>query len=193
MTSYPLPGEIRDDEQAERRRGMIWLWLAVIAVLVAGLITLIARLNGCQGDTCGVDAAGTASASGGSQSVQSTSPHGAGSAAVSIAVSGSERGSLAPGATRPIAVSIVNTGGKPARVTSANVSVGNPSKACTAAASIRVTRYDASLPGALTYDLAPGATVTIPLTISMRDLRTNQNACKNASFPLTFHATAQQG
>jgi hypothetical protein len=192
MTSYTLPAERPDDDE-DRRRGLVWLWFAVTVVLVAGLVVLIARLNGCHADTCGVNATGTASGSGGSQSVQSTSPHGAGASTVSIAVSGSEHGGLTPGATRPMTVSIVNIGNKPARVTSASVSVGDPSQSCSAASSIRVTWYDASAPGALSYDLAPGAGVKIPLTISMRDLPTNQNACKNASFPLTFHATAQQG
>lgn len=192
MTSNTMPAERRDDD-VERRRGLVWLWVAVIVVFIAGLIVLVARLNGCAADTCGVDATGMPSGSGGSQSVQSTSPHSAGTAAVSIAVSGSEHGGLAPGATRPVTVSIVNTGRKSAHITSAGVSVSDPSKACSASSSIRVTRYDAASPGAVSYDLAPGAAVKIPLTITMLDLPSNQNACKNASFPLTFHATAQQG
>jgi hypothetical protein len=199
MTSYSLPGNTRDDEDERRRRGLIWLWIAIIVVLLAGVVALIARVSGCAGETCGAGAGvGTHTVGGngsptGSQSSQSTSPHGAAASSVSIQVSGSERGGLAPGMSSPVVVSIANTGDAPARITSAGVSVGDASKACPASASIRVTRYEAAATGAITYEVAPGSAVRIPLTISMLDLATNQNACKNARFPLTFHATAQQG
>lgn len=203
MTSYTLPESAHDDEDERRRRGLIWLWFSIIVVLLAGLIALITRLNGCRGETCGSSAQGATSAGGGSfnggsnanssSSAQSENSPGAGASSVSIRVSGSEQGGLAPGMTSPMVVSISNTGGQPARITSAGVAVGDASQSCTAANSIRVTHYDAATPGALSYDVAPGATVHIPLTISMLDLPTNQNACKNARFPLTFHATAKQG
>jgi hypothetical protein len=195
MTSYALPEQLRDDDDDRRRRGLIWLWFAILVVLLAGLLTVIERLNGCGETTCGAssNSADGGSRTGDSQTVHSTTPQGASSSAVSINVTGSANGGLAPGATRPMVVSITNKGSKPARITTAGVSVGDASKTCSAASTIRVTTYSASAPGAASYDVAPGAAVRIPLTITMLDLPTNQNACKNALFPLTFYATAQQG
>ncbi|HVY11915.1 MAG TPA: hypothetical protein VHB18_17390 [Mycobacteriales bacterium] len=192
MTDHPLGTASTDDESERRRRGLLWLWLAVVAVLVAGLFTAIHGLNGSprafSGQPSGGGGSGSATASG-----QSTSPVGAQSRPVSIQVSGSQRGGLAPGVTSPVVVRVSNTGDKPARVTSARVLVGDASASCTAAESIRATKYNASALGAERYDVAPGQSIKIPLAISMLDLPSNQNACKNARFPLTFQATAQQG
>ncbi|HVW81275.1 MAG TPA: hypothetical protein VHB69_10100 [Mycobacteriales bacterium] len=186
MTDHPIPRSDTDD--ATRRRGLLWLWLAVVAVLLAGLVAAIVRLNGCGQTTCG---AGAANADRTGRTSNSTT--GAASVPVTVSVTGTERGDLAPGTTRPVVVSVANTGRRPARIISAGVTVGNASRACRAAAVIRVTGYNASAPGAARYVLAPGAVARIPLRIAMLDLPTNQNACENASFPLTFHATARQG
>jgi hypothetical protein len=199
MTDQPLHSEV-DSQQERRRRGLLWLWLAVVVVLLAGLLTAIERLNGCSSTTCGPNAAsggtrhgGGASPTDSPRSGHSTGQHRADASPISIRVSGKERGNLAPGITRPVVVTVRNTGTTPARITSADVLVGDASKSCAAAPSIRVTRYNAIRAGAATYDLIPGSAIRIPLKISMLDLTTNQNACKNARFPLTFHATAQQG
>ncbi|HEX3707385.1 MAG TPA: hypothetical protein VHV76_12220 [Mycobacteriales bacterium] len=200
MTDQTITTDATDDDDEKRRRGLLWMWLAVVTVLLAGLLAAIDRYDGCSG-TCGGKISGGSTLAGGgtaapgneSQSAQSISPLGAGAAPASIRVSGSERGGLAPGMTSPVVIAITNTGHGPARITSARVVVGDASPTCTAADSIRVTHYDFSDPGAHHYDLAPGSAVRIPLTLSMLDLTTNQNACKNARFPLTFQATAQQG
>lgn len=195
MTDHAIQRR-RPEQDDVRRPGLLWLWLAVLAVLLAGLVTAVLRLNGC-GNSCGATANPPAGERnpmpGNSQTARSTSRHSAPSASVAITVTGREKGALSPGVSRPVVVSIVNLGSRPARITSAGVTVGDATKACRAATSIRVTGYRSSAPGATRYELAPGAAARIPLRISMLDLPTNQNACKDASFPLTFHATARQG
>ena len=196
MTDYPI-GMHTDDEEERRRRGLLWLWLAIVAVLLAGLVVAIERLSGCHGNCSGLSSTfrpgpSTDTATGTSRAVRSTVHH-AQAGGTSIRVSGSEPGGLAPGATSPLYVSVTNTGSQPAQVISAQVIVGDASASCRAADSIRTSHYSNSAAGSRQYEIRPGATVKIPLTISMLDLPRNQNACKNARFPLTFQASAQQG
>jgi hypothetical protein len=200
MTDQALALETDDDER--RRRGLLWLWLGIVVVLLAGLFAAIQGHDGCSSPRCPSIAGGSTRVVGGNDDgsdtgstgfAASTKARSASAVAASIRVFGQERGGLAPGVTSPVLVTVTNTGDKPARVTSAHVVVGDASGSCTAADSIRVTHYDAAVPGAKRYDIAPGAAAHIPLSISMLDLASNQNACKNASFPLTFQASARQG
>ncbi|HWC34361.1 MAG TPA: hypothetical protein VG650_05985 [Mycobacteriales bacterium] len=196
MTAAPLHVEASDD--GDRRHRALWLWLCVIAVLIAGLLLAIARISGCSGDGCAArrpagGAPKTQAGEGATRAIKANTHVLAGAPSASIEVSGVDPAELAPGITSPLVVIVTNTGALRARITAASVAVGDASSRCTAAESIRTTAYDASIAGAATYLLPPHRTARIPLSISMLDSARNQDACKNARFPLTFHATAQQG
>lgn len=190
MTAQPRPTDAEDDD---RRHKALWLWLAIVAVLVAGLLTAIERLNGCDGTSCGPSSTHVGGAHDGPQSVTATNSSSGSVSDVSIEVSGSRPTKLAPGITRPVVLTVRNTGATPARITSASIRIGDASSGCNTGESMRVTNYISSAAGAAQYLIAPSQAVRIPLKISMLDLTTNQNACKNTRFPLTFQATAQRG
>ena len=189
MTAQPRPTDAEDDNS---RRKALWLWLAIVAVLVAGLLTAIERLNGCDGTSCGPSSTHVGGAHDGPQSVTATNGSSGSVSEVSIEISGTRPTELAPGFTRPGVRMVRNFCATPARITSATIRIGDASSGCNTGESIRVTNYISTAAGAPQYVIAPSHAVRIPLKISMLDLATNQNAFANTRYPPTVQATAQR-
>jgi hypothetical protein len=95
-------------------------------------------------------------------------------------MSGSVAG-LYPGAVKPLPVTLTNESNFPIRVTVAPVTVEDANTGCTAD-NIRVT-----VPAGAT-EVPKNGTATVALTVRMRN--SPPNACKNATFPLTYTGTA---
>jgi hypothetical protein len=110
-----------------------------------------------------------------------------------LAVSGTSPHGLAPGVTRPITVTVRNSTDQHVRIKKVNVIVGNASSACRATGNITTTAYHAHAKGATAYVVWHNHAAHVPLTISMIDTETNQDACKGRAFPLTFSATGKKG
>lgn len=160
-------------------RRATWLLSAVIVVLVGGLALSVI-------DSFASPAQKTLTVSG--------SSHGTASAPVpQLIVHGSSPKGLAPGVTKRVVIRIRNPHHQRLLVTSASIKVGNASATCTARKNIRTTSYHAQIAGGKRYHVYLHHRVHIPLTLTMLDLRTNQDACKGVHFPLTFNATGRKG
>jgi hypothetical protein len=111
-------------------------------------------------------------------------------------VTGNAGGPLAPGVSQALLVTIHNPNSVPITVTSLGVEVAAASSnaGCEGPANIAITQSDISPTNAVTVpaggELAlPGTSAHAP-RILMRDLATNQDACKNASFTFTYSGSA---
>lgn len=181
------------------RAKLVSLSIAVVAVPVAGVLSITMAGAGTPKPT-----AATSPAVAQGQTVTVTSAQSP--AAVdhaSLSVSGSVNGLLAPGVTRPVTVTVQNTGHQPDNLLSVSIVVGNASSTCTAARNLQTTGWTAS--SSNSNVIKAGATVSVPLTITMLDLQDlgapgtngftsgNQDACQAKNFPLTFTATAKIG
>jgi hypothetical protein len=160
-------------------RRSTWLLSAVIVVLVGGLtLTTISSFASPSHRTL-VSGAGD----GGVAKVVKTQ----------LIVHGSSPAFLAPGVTRKVTIRIHNPHHTLMVINTAAVKVGDASEKCTARKNISTTRYDSAAPGAKRYVAYLHHKVRIPLTLTMLNLPTNQDACKGARFPLSYTATGQEG
>jgi len=57
---------------------------------------------------------------------------------------------------------------------------------------LAVVPYNASTAGAASYVVAARSTRTVPLTIRIADVASNQDGCKGRKFTLTYSGTAEQ-
>jgi hypothetical protein len=164
-----------------RLRRSTWLLSAVIVVLIGGL-ALTARNS-------------FASPSRRAFTTVSGSSHGGVAKATNaqLIVHGSSPAFLAPGVTKKITIRIRNPHRTLMVIQTASIKVGDASEGCKANKNISTTRYDSATPGAKRYVVYLHHRVRIPLTLTMLNLSTNQDACKGVRFPLTFTATAEQG
>ena len=111
-------------------------------------------------------------------------------------ITGGASGLLYPGATaRPIALTLTNPNSVAIFVTSVQVAVtGSTSPGCAPANNLALTQSSAS--SAAPVKVPAGGSVTLPAqgasapTIRMVNLATNQDACKNARFSLTYSGSA---
>lgn len=111
-------------------------------------------------------------------------------------MSGSLPGLLVPGSGGTLPLTVTNPYDFPLRVWSLRVTVlaGTSQPGCDGAANLQVTQSNASS-GALSITIPALASVTLPAqgattpVVTMRDLPTNQDACKNATFALSFSGT----
>lgn len=91
---------------------------------------------------------------------------------------------LSPG--RPGVLEVVVTGDRAARITGIEVRVGDASPQCLAD-NVAVADFDAG--AASSYVVEPGRATSVPLAIMMLDKDSDQDACKGATFPMTYRVT----
>jgi hypothetical protein len=111
-------------------------------------------------------------------------------------VSGGASGPLAPGLSRAIAVTVSNPNNVPINVTSLSVSVaaGSTKAGCDGPSNLQLTQSNLSATNTLTVPAngaltLPSGAVAAPQVL-MKDLATNQDACKNASFTFNYSGSA---
>jgi hypothetical protein len=161
-------------------RRSTWLLSAVIVVLVGGLaLTAMSSFASPARRTL---------------TTLSGSDHGgiAKATRAELIVHGSSPAFLAPGVTKKVTIRIRNPHHTLMVINTASIKVGDASEACKARKNISTTRYDSAAPGAKRYVVYLHHKVRIPLTLTMLNLPTNQDACKGVRFPLTYAATAQE-
>ncbi len=94
---------------------------------------------------------------------------------------------LWPGHHTMMAVRVTSTAATGAlKITALQARVSAAAPGC-GAADVAVTDYGLSA-GGPTYVVQPGATVTVPVAITMLNRDTNQDACKGATFPIDVRA-----
>jgi hypothetical protein len=111
-------------------------------------------------------------------------------------IGGGAVGSLYPGVTRTLALTIANPNSVAISVTSIVVAIapGSTHAGCDGPANLELTQSDVSAANPLTVPAngqvtLPAGTVTAP-GLRMRNLATNQDACKGAVFSLTYSGSA---
>jgi hypothetical protein len=111
-------------------------------------------------------------------------------------VSGGTSAALAPGLTRTLSLTISNPNDVAISVTALNVTVaaGSSKAGCDGPANLLVTQSNLSASNALSVPAhgqasLPGGSVEAPAVL-MKDLPTNQDACKNASFTFDYSGSA---
>lgn len=115
--------------------------------------------------------------------------------AANFSISGLPEGALYPGGPAlEIPLRIFNPNPVPITVTSLSVAVASSPPGCPAEENLRIVQSNVSPANPLR--VGPGETVTLPTatvsapTIQFLDLPVNQDACKNASFPLVYSGVA---
>jgi hypothetical protein len=103
---------------------------------------------------------------------------------------------LAPGVARPLALTVANPNSVAIEVTVLSVAVapGSSKAGCDGPSNLQVTQSNVSGSNPLTVPAngqvtLPSASVRAP-EVLMRDLSTNQDACKNATFAFTYSGSA---
>jgi hypothetical protein len=117
-------------------------------------------------------------------------------AAKPFTVAGDVIAPLAPGVSRELLVTIANPNSEAITVTSLNVAVaaGSSNAGCDGPSNLSVSQSDLSTTN--TLSVPAGGQVTLPSgsvhapVVLMRDLPTNQDACKNASFTFNYSGSA---
>jgi hypothetical protein len=112
-------------------------------------------------------------------------------------IEGTLSGTLAPGVSQPLALTVTNPNTKPIIVTGLQVTVvpGSDKAGCDGPTNLQVTQSNAS--GSNTFTVAAkGGKATIPVgsvsapQVLMKNLATNQDACKGASFTFNYSGSA---
>jgi hypothetical protein len=111
-------------------------------------------------------------------------------------VTGNASGPLAPGVTRTLAVSLANPNNVAIEVTALSVSAapGSSKAGCDGPANLQLVQSNISSAHVIAipangHVALPAGAVSAP-EVLMRDLPTNQDACKNASFTFTYSGSA---
>lgn len=111
-------------------------------------------------------------------------------------VSGNASGPLAPGVTRTLAIAVANPNSVAIEVTALSVGVatGSSKPGCDGPANLQVTQPNISSSNPLAIPAGghvalPAGAVKAP-EVLMRDLSTNQDACKSATFTFTYSGSA---
>jgi large repetitive protein len=115
----------------------------------------------------------------------------------SFSIEGVLSGPLAPGVSRPLALTITNPNTKPIVVTGLQVTVapGSTKAGCDGPANLQVTQSNASSTNTFTVPAKggkatlPSGSVTAPQVL-MKNLATNQDACKGATFTFNYSGSA---
>jgi hypothetical protein len=111
-------------------------------------------------------------------------------------VTGNASGPLAPGVSRTLAITVTNPNNVAIEVTSltASVAAGSSKAGCDGPTNLQLTQSNISSSNALSipangHVALPASAITAPV-VQMRDLSTNQDACKGASFSFTYSGSA---
>jgi hypothetical protein len=114
-----------------------------------------------------------------------------------FSIEGKLSGTLAPGVSQPLALTITNPNTKPIIVTGLQVTVaaGSTKAGCDGPANLQVTQSNASSSNTITVPAKGGKTTVPSGTVSapqvlMRNLATNQDACKGATFTFDYSGSA---
>jgi len=103
------------------------------------------------------------------------------------------QGSLIPGTTRPLKVTMSNPLRSPLKVTAVTVTPGKPSVSACKQSWVKTTSFKASKKKKPII-VKPRGKATVMLTVQLTNLSSvNQDACKNTRIPLKLNATARQG
>ncbi len=113
-----------------------------------------------------------------------------------FAVAGNAAGPLAPGVSQPLAITVTNPNSVAIEVTSLSTAVaaGSTKPGCDGPTNLQVTQSSVSSSNPLAIPAngqvsLPASSVSAP-SVLMRDLSTNQDACKGASFTFTYSGSA---
>lgn len=114
-----------------------------------------------------------------------------------FSIAGKLSGTLAPGVSRPLALTITNPNTKAIIVTALQVTVapGSTNAGCDGPTNLQVTQSNASssntftVPGKDGKATVPSGTVSTPQVL-MKNLPTNQDACKGATFTFNYSGNA---
>jgi hypothetical protein len=139
----------------------------------------------------------TVAAAGGAYAYWTTTGNGSGTAttgtssAFVVTTDAATGGLLTPGGpTQTVAFHVQNPNSGVQRLTAEAVSVANSdSTTWTATPGCSAADYTVGTPTFTAGDIAPGATVNGTVTISMNNLASNQDGCKNAIVPLYVAAS----
>lgn len=101
----------------------------------------------------------------------------------SVSVTGVVIGALAPGRTAQLQVTVSNPNNQNVTLTSVQPAIGVPSSKNCLASWFTVGSFTGSTP------IAKNSTARVTLALSMRNTTTNQDACKDATLPLSFSAS----
>jgi hypothetical protein len=111
-------------------------------------------------------------------------------------ISGNVSGSLAPGVSQALPLTVSNPNGVPIKVTSltATPQPGSTKAGCDGPTNVQVTQSNASEVNPLTVPAnsqvtLPSGPVSAPQVL-MKDLASNQDACKGAAFTFTYSGSA---
>jgi hypothetical protein len=96
---------------------------------------------------------------------------------------------LAPGRPATLEVVITNEDSVGYRILQLDATAKDANAHCPAA-NLLIEPYSSTTQGAVTHVVAGRSTTTIPLTVTLRYTSTNQDACKNVQFPLTYSGVA---
>jgi hypothetical protein len=115
-------------------------------------------------------------------------------------ISGNLPGLLVPGSGGPVPLTVANPYAFPLRVTRLTVTVlaGSSRPGCDGPANLQVTQSNTTA-GSVSIVVPALGSVTLPAqgatapTVTMLDLPTNQDACKNATFALSYGGTGTRG
>jgi hypothetical protein len=111
-------------------------------------------------------------------------------------VAGDAPGALFPGVSQPLALTVTNPNSVPISVTSLTVTIqaGSTKPGCDGSTNLQVTQSSASASNALVVPAGghvtlPSGTVSAPQVL-MKDLPTNQDACRGAAFSFSYGGSA---
>ncbi len=111
-------------------------------------------------------------------------------------IEGNLTGELSPGATKPLQLKLLNTNTKALIVTGLQVTVqsGSSKAGCDGPTNLQITQSNATSSNTVTIPAkgqitVPSGSVTAPQVL-MRDLPTNQDACKGATFTFSYSGSA---
>jgi hypothetical protein len=113
-----------------------------------------------------------------------------------FSVTGNAAGALAPGISQTLAITVFNPNSVAIEVTALTAAVASASRnaGCDGPANLQLTQSNISSANPLA--IPAGGHVALPTArastpqVLMRDLPTNQDACKNASFTFTYSGSA---
>ncbi len=100
---------------------------------------------------------------------------------------------LLPGRPQTLSVTVTNPDEVAYRILQLTASAQNASAACPAAGNLTISSYESTTKGAVEYVVPADSAISIPLTITLLDTSTRQDACQDVTFPLTFSGVATQG
>jgi hypothetical protein len=175
---------VKATAQAFPARGWVLL-LAIVAVLaVAGTRLWWPTSHGPSVQVLGEKTTITPTGNTTSAGKGNANSNGSGNPGHPINVSGTVTGVLTPGATATLHVTVQNPNNQDLTLTQVAATLGTPSKAGCPSSWFRASGFSG------TQTIKKNSTTTVNLLLSMLNKPVNQDACKSATVPVSFTATA---